>query len=531
MMDHRRDGALSRLRWRCLSLAAIVALVATTAETADARSKRKRPQVKRQHHAAIYRPPYADIVVDAKTGAVLHQADADRIRHPASLTKIMTLYLLFEQLDAGALRLDTRLDVSHDASIQAPTKLGLKPGQSITVEDAIKALVTKSANDAAVVLAEALAGSEEEFARKMTRKARALGMSRTVYRNASGLPNDEQVTTARDQALLGVAIQQRFPKYYKYFSTRHFVFRGTPMRNHNQLLGRIEGVDGIKTGYIRASGFNLVTSVRRDGRHIVAVVLGGRSSDQRDGRMRSLIDSYIRLASTKPATNVAEVAIPKPAPLPPPVSGSQLAAAANAPMSFTPLLAGEATAAIPDARPGSSAPIKPVPVKIVAVRLVPQKQATENVPALAASTAAPMAVEPALSQAPAKADNTAPPSPPKGTRVGILSALPAMVATAGETAAPAAAEQVRAPARPPRRGGWAIQVGAFEDEADAKQRLDSAQSAAAKLLDKADAYTERTKRGDKTFYRARFVGFDRKQAQAACKRLKRSDIDCMALKF
>ena len=174
------------------------------------------------------------------------------------------------------------------------------PGQTIAVEDAIRALVTKSANDVAVVVAEAIGGDEDTFARMMTRKARALGMARTVYTNASGLPDDDQITTARDQATLGRAIQDRFPRYYRYFATPSFVYRGHAMRNHNKLLGRVEGVDGIKTGYTRASGFNLVSSVRRGNRHIVAVVLGGASGGARDARMRGLIEQHIASAATQP---------------------------------------------------------------------------------------------------------------------------------------------------------------------------------------------------------------------------------------
>ncbi len=182
---------------------------------------------------------------------------------------------------------------------QSPSKLGLKAGSSIRVEDAIRALVTKSANDAAVVVAETLGGDEPQFARMMTRKARALGMNATLYRNASGLPNPEQITTARDQSLLGRAIQDRYPKYYRYFSTPSFTYRGHAMRNHNRLLGNVEGVDGIKTGYVAASGFNLVTSVRRGNRHLVAVVLGGRTGGLRDARMRELIAEHITVASTR----------------------------------------------------------------------------------------------------------------------------------------------------------------------------------------------------------------------------------------
>src|SRR5215475_1604998 len=232
-------------------------------------------------HESAAAPPYAAIVLDANSGNVLHAANADELRHPASLTKIMTLYLLFERLDAGKLRLDSLLPVSEHASVQAPTKLGLKPGQFIEVEDAIRGLVTKSANDAAVAVGEAIGGTELDFAEMMTRKAHAIGMSRTIYRNASGLPNDEQVTTARDQALLGRAIQERFPRYYRYFATPSFTYHGETMRNHNKLLGHVDGVDGIKTGYTQASGFNLVASVRRNNKHIVSVVLGGTSAGAR----------------------------------------------------------------------------------------------------------------------------------------------------------------------------------------------------------------------------------------------------------
>ena len=247
-------------------------------------------------------PRYSDIVVDGNTGAVLHASEADALRHPASLTKIMKLYLLFEQLDAGKLKLDSWLEVSEHAATQSPTKLGLRDGQTIRVEDAIKGIVTRSANDAAVVVAEAVGGDEETFAKLMTRKAQSLGMAHTAYRNASGLPADEQVTTARDQALLGRAIQERFPRYYKYFSTRTFEFRGEEIGNHNRLLGSVDGVDGIKTGYIAASGFNIVTSVHRDNRYIVAVVFGGSSAGSRDARIRELIHDHIAQAAVQKTT-------------------------------------------------------------------------------------------------------------------------------------------------------------------------------------------------------------------------------------
>jgi D-alanyl-D-alanine carboxypeptidase len=267
-------------------------------DQAEARSPRKDPP-KRVIHGPNYQPPYAATVVDDKSGLVLHDVNADEPRHPASLTKIMTLYLLFEQLDDGKIKLDTPLQISTRAVLQHPTKLGLKTNQTIKVEDAIKGLVTKSANDAAVVVAEAIGGSEQEFAKLMTLKARALGMARTTYVNASGLPAEEQITTARDQAVLGRAIQHRFPGYYRYFATPSFTYKGVEMRNHNNLLGQVKGVDGIKTGYTEASGYNLVSSVRRDEKQIVAVVLGGTSNAARDARMRQLIEDNISQASTQ----------------------------------------------------------------------------------------------------------------------------------------------------------------------------------------------------------------------------------------
>jgi len=295
------SARISRSHWLALAgLVATLAIAAASCDPAQARVKSKRDHHRpRAIHGPNYHPPYADIVVDDKSGLVLHEVSADEPRHPASLTKIMTLYLLFEQLEAGKLSLDTELPISTRAALQNPTKLGLKANQTIKVEDAIKGLVTKSANDAAVVVAEAIGGSEEDFAKLMTAKAGALGMLGTTYVNASGLPAEAQITTARDQAILGRAIQHRFPVYYQYFATPSFRYKGAEMRNHNNLLGQVKGVDGIKTGYTEASGYNLTSSVRRDEKHIVAVVLGGTSNGARDARMRQLIEAHILQASTQ----------------------------------------------------------------------------------------------------------------------------------------------------------------------------------------------------------------------------------------
>jgi len=237
----------------------------------------------------------AAIVMDAATGAVLYEDDADALRYPASLTKIMTLYLLFEAVDAKRVTLETRFPVSVRASNQDPTKLGLKPGETITVREIILGLVTKSANDAAVVAAEGLAGSEPAFAAKMTEKARQLGMASTLFRNASGLPDPQQKTTARDLAVLARAMLKNFPHHYHFFDTPSFTFNGITHANHNRLNNWYEGADGLKTGYIRASGFNLVTSAKRDNRRLIGVVMGGISPGSRDQEMARLLDAaFIR---------------------------------------------------------------------------------------------------------------------------------------------------------------------------------------------------------------------------------------------
>lgn len=233
---------------------------------------------------------YASLVIDAATGETLHAVNPDKRNYPASLTKMMTLYLVFEALEQKKLALHTRMVVSSAAAAQPPTKLGLAAGQTITVEDAIEAIAVKSANDMALVVAEHLAGSESAFAHAMTRKARQLGMNRTVFRNASGLPNPTQVSTARDMATLAQALLANYPQYYHFFSKPSFRYAGQFHHNHNRLLGEYAGLDGIKTGYIRASGYNLVASAERGGRRLIGVVFGGRSSASRNQHMRALLD-------------------------------------------------------------------------------------------------------------------------------------------------------------------------------------------------------------------------------------------------
>ena len=241
-------------------------------------------------------PKYASIVVDAGSGTVLYSANADQPRYPASLTKMMTVYMLFEALETGRISRGTLIPVSDYARGRPPTKLGFKRGQSVDVDTAIRALVVKSANDVAVAVAEYLGGSEEQFAQMMTAKARQLGMRATTFRNASGLPDGQQRTTARDMAVLGIALRRRFPAQYGYFSSTSFSYNGRTIRGHNDLIDSVDGVDGIKTGYIRASGYNVATSVNRNGRRLVVVVMGGESSKSRNAHVEELIARFLPAA-------------------------------------------------------------------------------------------------------------------------------------------------------------------------------------------------------------------------------------------
>jgi len=249
---------------------------------------------------AAFAEKYASIVIDADTNEVLHSRHADASRYPASLTKVMTLYMLFDALKAGELKLDDKLTVSRNAANQPPSNIKLKAGQKITVSDAIDALVIKSANDVAVVVAERLGGSEKRFAALMTTKAKQMGMKRTRFRNASGLPNSKQRSTARDLALLAERMLEDHPSYYHYFQTTSFSWGGRTYKSHNKLMGKVNGVDGMKTGYIRASGFNLMTSAERDNRRIIVVMTGGRTAKSRNAHVKALVEAAFKAMDRSP---------------------------------------------------------------------------------------------------------------------------------------------------------------------------------------------------------------------------------------
>lgn len=523
---------------------------------------------------AMANPKYAGIVVDAKTGKTLYASSADAYRYPASLTKIMTLYVVFEELEAGRLSLDSKLTVSKYAAGRPPSKIGVKAGRTIRVKDAILALVTKSANDVATVVAENIGGSEKKFAQRMTRTARQLGMSKTTFRNPHGLPNSKQRTTARDMARLGRAIQERFPQYYGYFKTRSYKYKGRTYGNHNKLLGRVKGVDGIKTGYIRASGFNLVTSVNRDGRHIVAVVMGGRSGKSRNAHMTNLISRYLRKASRGPKTvpaiaksNVQPTFVAanlKNPPLPVSKPGSKPAPATGAPMVLAfsaPKQAGVVPAPQPATVPGfgEAVPLPPRLVKqrfdstfAVATALPPippespdgslstnSISKTALLQAAQARSGGTSQQQLALSNAPATRSvqvetiqlDTVPVATISAkqaieqqpdTQVAALAPVEPETADDTVTVATSDSKDIEP--------GWQVQIAATETEGQAIRMLKNAKAKTGSALRGRSPYTEPVESGGQTLYRARFVGFDNKTAaKRACRTLKKAKYACFAI--
>jgi D-alanyl-D-alanine carboxypeptidase len=288
------------------TLLVIILLMALGVSSAWAKTTHHRKHVR---HSLVDRSAsYADIVIDAESGRILHSSSPDSLRHPASLTKMMTLYLTFQALESERITINQYIPVSANAAEQSPSKLGLRTGARIRVEDAILGVVTESANDAAMALGEWLGGSEQNFARMMTRQAKALGMTRTHFNNPTGLPDPGQMTTARDMAMLGHALVYHFPQYYEYFSRDNFEYAGINHTNHNHLMSRYEGMDGIKTGYIRASGFNLVASAKRDDVRLIGVIFGGHSSLARDNRMALLFDQAFATLGEQADPRVASAA-------------------------------------------------------------------------------------------------------------------------------------------------------------------------------------------------------------------------------
>lgn len=527
----------------CLLLA--TAALCVTATTADAANRHRR------HHG---RPApvssssdrlessgrYADFVVDAKTGRVLHATNADAPRHPASLTKMMTLYIMFEELERGRFSMDTQLKVSQHASVQSPTKLGLRAGQTISVSDAIHGLVTQSANDAAVTIAENIGGSEDAFARRMTQTARRIGMSNTRFYNASGLPNDEQVTTARDMVTLGRALQERFPEQYKVFQTRSFAYRGRVYGNHNHLLGSVEGVDGIKTGYTNASGFNLVTSIKRDGHFIVASIFGGSSAYSRDAKMVRLIEAALPDASTGSRTSSvfadAKAAArddEKPtAPIPVPGlhdRNTQTVALALQQDAPPPKPRVEETTSRATQRPDDR---RAAQIMAKAIQR-DQRQHKQEVASL--DDFIPQVANAKPTAKPEANDKQDKPEKPSRAEADhndrLMTASLEPVHANDKRNAEAQKPQEMPKTKAASRDGWLVQVAAVDTAKNAKEILSKAQSAIGPKIGEGSPVAEPFQKGSSTFYRARFAGYsDQKAANTACAALKRKDFDCLVIR-
>ncbi|WP_330165912.1 serine hydrolase [Aurantimonas coralicida] len=449
---------------------------------------------------------YAGFVIDANNGQVLYNDRADEYRYPASLTKMMTLYMTFDALKSGRISMKDKMPVSAYAAGRPPSKIGLKTGSTLTVEEAVYSLVTKSANDAAVVLGEFQAGSESAFAARMTAKARQIGMPKTTFRNANGLPDSGQKTTARDMATLGIALREHFPEYYKIFSTRSYSFRGRRLGNHNRVLGRVKGVDGIKTGYINASGFNLVTSIERDGKSLVAVVMGGRSGRSRDDHMVELLTRYLPKASTRD-------------------SGMLLAARSASPAIVAAL---PKQGPVPDSRPAMTEIDQRIAMAYgseaapaVARMVQPQSRPIVGRDALKAALVAErpsvrMPI-PAASRVPSAGVRLPPAAVPGGRDLDPSTTGAIKVASVSET--------VRTPSSP-----WVVQIAATPEADAAMEMLATAKRKVGSELADAEPFTETVKSGSQTLYRARFAGFASKdQAWSACAALKRSSYSCYAV--
>ena len=487
-------------------LAAIMGISLVLGGPANAATKKKRPASRAPVSRAATLPDRdAELVIDAKTGKVFLSRNASLERHPASLTKMMTLYLLFQALKKGEVTMETNMPVSEHAAAQKPTKLGLPVGDWIPVEVAIKAIVVRSANDVAVIIAEYLGGTESNFATQMTQKARELGMKRTNFHNASGLPDPLQISTAEDLALLARHLHDDFPEYYPYFATPDFSYRGYTYQTHDNLIGRYEGTDGIKTGYTVASGFNLVSSVVRGNNHIIGVVLGGRTAQSRDNEMKRILDqTYAQLQGGPAVQNVAQADTSAAPPGAPP----QAANPANMLAALT-LKPAAQDAVDEDAAEGQrddgSAP--KVFVKKAIPRPTPKPAAVAN--------AAPV---PQPAQKPMVIAAYQKPSNPV-LRPQVTQDLGEGDIGGGASKSPVAAAQ----------SGWTIQIGAYNDATQARNQLANYAEKSMDVLGQAARIVMPFQAVDgHTLYRARFGPFAEREAREVCSRLTQRGQTCFA---
>ena len=422
--------------------------------------------------ASADNPRYAAFVVDESTGEVLHARRADASRYPASLTKMMTLYLLFEAIEAGDVALADEITVSRHAADQEPSRLGVPVGDSLSAQTAIRALVIRSANDIAVAVAEHLSGTERAFATRMTERARELGLTHTTFRNASGLPDSRQTTTARDIARLATALRRDFPQYTPYFNERSFVWNGRTYRSHNNLVGRVAGVDGLKTGYIRASGFNIAVTAGRDGRRIVAVVMGGPTAASRDAHAEELVNAAFRSLNSRE---------------------QMLAAAASLSPRLNPIREQDAIA---------------MEVAALNLRGPVEQGSGQSLPALRVVMAD-------------DAESTPPPSDGAALEPIAITSTELAPLLAPETRPNTEYASIAS-------GNWAVQVGAYSAQAAAQARLETIRELSASLA-AARAATPLVESGARQLYRARFEDLSPEIARDVCRILAERREPCFAV--
>ncbi len=475
-------------------------------------------------HAA--KPKTAALVMDAHTGKILYSRSADELRYPASLTKVMTLYLLFEKLEKREATLKSRITMTQRGALQPPSKLGLRPGQTISVEDAILSLVTRSANDVASATGAFIAGTEAKFADLMTKKARELGMTRTTYKNASGLPNSAQMTTARDQATLALRMHKDFPQHYHYFSTEQFNWGKSRIRNHNRLLGEYRGTTGLKTGYTNASGFNLTAVVERDDKFLIGVVIGGEKAKSRDQHMVEILDRAFPRAVAMKTGRTQIAAAPPPVPVVRPDAPAglipaedraallQLAAAIDESADSEDGINAEGDASAETAPVAATKPA--APVDNVTAYAVAALRTAEDAGRNAGREIGNFLVAPA--------NASISPDAPANPLIREAALDPARTA-------PAAMQSWREGDPLIPDGTWIIQIGAYADQADAVGSIRKALRAAPGELGTAVPVTIPVKTADnRTLYRSRFGGFDNETAaKTACGRLARQSIPCIAI--
>jgi D-alanyl-D-alanine carboxypeptidase len=446
---------------------------------------------------------YASIVIDADTKEILDQRFANDPRFPASITKVMTLYLLFEALERGSIRMDEFMPISALAASQPPSKLGLNPGSSIRVDDAIRSQVLRSANDVSVVIAERLGGTTGNFALMMTRKARELGMASTTFMNPNGLPDSRQVTTAADLARLAIAIRRDFPDQYRWFSTTQMTWNGQVIGNHNRLLGRVPGVDGLKTGFTTASGYNLAATAGRDGRRLVVVVMGGSSGASRDAHTTDLMEAGFAELRRR---SLMAVSMARP-------SGSFFSRDTGDLADAQALGADDASR--------------------IAIRGVIEQGDSEDAPPLTIQLQDPAEFGPSqpsrmmeINRRPASPNERVAPQTPTrasttASRMDAAAKKPNTELAGGRPAAKPQAKFVR--------GNWSVQVGAFQKEEQANQHLALITRRSPPSLSGAKREVTTVQRDGQTWYRARFTGLAASSATDACKTLASRGINCMSI--